>query len=398
MSPGAKVFLTLAGIGGIFGVLAIAATKKSSAAPLPGTVVVPPKEGDPPQVTEPESGFDREGPFAVPGIQDAQEASRHLLRWWATEGQSLVASDTAADRPNAPADFGSRSEDLSGAFGPRTQKVAAAFEHYNGLTPEDGVLSNPLLLALRRWASSQALPPEALPPRNTPQQPTLPPIVLPVPPSPSGQAPSSPPFVPLPPIAPQNPPIVPVPPVIPDPGAPTQPPVVFVPPVAPSNPAPPGPVPVPPVLVPSLPPIAAPQPAQTPPTAVDKATAFMVNALLTAEAKGGWNKVEPSVQAWQKERGLVVDGKFGPKSALAVAEEFGTVPIVRFWPKGSQKAQALQAYRTALIEIANHTSDTTRAAQLRVTAQREQAQSFGVLPGKAAALPSSLQVQLEKVA
>jgi hypothetical protein len=79
-----------------------------------------------------------------------------------------------------------------------------------------------------------------------------------------------------------------------------------------------------------------------------------------------------------------------------VAEEFGTVPIVRFWPKGSQKASALQQYRAALIELANSTTDETRAAQLRVGAKREQAQSFGQKQGKAPALPASLVVTLSK--
>jgi peptidoglycan hydrolase-like protein with peptidoglycan-binding domain len=133
-------------------------------------------------------------------------------------------------------------------------------------------------------------------------------------------------------------------------------------------------------------------------TQVDRITADMVNALLMAEQSNGWNAVSPEVQAWQKSRGLVTDGKFGPKSALAVAQEFGTVPIIRFWPKGSQKAPALQAYRSSLVEIANSSPDATRAAQLRVTAQREQAQSFGVKEGKAPALPQSLRVSLAKVA
>jgi len=145
-------------------------------------------------------------------------------------------------------------------------------------------------------------------------------------------------------------------------------------------------------------PQAAPQSQAEAPSTVSRDTALMVNALLTAEARRGWNIVDPAVEAWQKSRGLVVDGKFGPKSALAVAEEFGTVPIIRFWPKNSQKAPALQAYRAALIEIANHTTDATRAAQLRVTAQREQAQSFGQKAGAAPGLPADLQVTLAKVA
>jgi peptidoglycan hydrolase-like protein with peptidoglycan-binding domain len=399
MSPGAKLFLTLAALGVTGGVLALAASKKANAAPLPpkhgdgGTVVVPPHPDLPPTVTpsEPEGGFDRSGPFAVPGIQDAAEASRLILRWWAAEGQSLVSGDTAPDRPKVARDFGSRTEDLNGSFGPRTQQAAAAFEHYNGLTPEDGVLSNPLLLALRRWAESQQLPPEALPPKQSPATPL--PIVLPS--APPATQPSTPIAVPLPPIMPQTPPVVPVPPFIPQQQQPAQqtPPTVQPPVVAPT-PLPPGPVPLPPVLtIPQTPPAS---PAEAP-TTVSKDTAAMVNALLTREAKDGWNTIDPSVQAWQKSRGLKTDGLFGPKSALAVAEEFGTVPIIRVWPKASQKAPALQAYRASLIEIANHSTDPTRAAQLRVSAQREQAQGFGPKQGKAPALPPDLRVTIAKV-
>lgn len=401
MSPGAKVFLTLLGVGGTFGVLAIVASKKAGAATLPkdsgGTVVVPPHDGLPPVVTpsEPESGFDRTGPFAVPGVQDAAEASQHLLRWWASEGQSLVGSDTDPHKPSVPGNFGNMAADLDGSFGPRTQQVAAAFEHYNGLTPEDGVLSNPLLLALRRWAQSQALPPAALPPAQSSAPPA--PIVLPsTPQSPLGG--SAPPFVPLPPIVPPAP-VVPVPPFIPAPPLASQQPPTPLPPLVAPLPAPPGPVPLPPVLSLPAPPVAT----QAPPvasgtTTVHADTAAMVNALLTAEGSAGWNKADPTVQAWQQARGLKVDGLFGPKSALTVAQEFGTVPIIRVWPSGSVKAKALQDYRAALVALANQTSNATQAAQLRVSAQREQAQGFGPKRGTAPALPSGLQVQIGKVA
>jgi hypothetical protein len=125
---------------------------------------------------------------------------------------------------------------------------------------------------------------------------------------------------------------------------------------------------------------------------------LMVNTLLEREASRGWNAADPTVQAWQKKRGLKQDGLFGPKTALTVAEEFGTVPIIRVWPSGSQKAPALQKYRTALIELANGTTDATRAQQLRVSAQREQGQGFGPKRGQAPAIDEDLQVKLAKVA
>jgi hypothetical protein len=157
------------------------------------------------------------------------------------------------------------------------------------------------------------------------------------------------------------------------------------------------PVPVPTpaaVPVPASTPAAVPVPAST----VLSDTAQMVAALLDAESRSGWNRIEPTVTAWQTARPpLKVDGKFGPKTALTVAQEFGTVPIVRFWPVGSQKETALNAYRAALIELANHTTDPVRANQLRLSAQREQALAFsnhGPLPAIA---PGSL-ISLQRVA
>jgi hypothetical protein len=124
----------------------------------------------------------------------------------------------------------------------------------------------------------------------------------------------------------------------------------------------------------------------------------MVAALLDAESRPGWNRIEPSVMAWQKARPpMKVDGKFGPKSALLVAQEFGTVPLVRFWPVGSQKDQALNEYKAALISLANNTTDQNRAKQLRISAEREQALAFsnkGPLP----ALPAGSVISLARVA
>ena len=124
----------------------------------------------------------------------------------------------------------------------------------------------------------------------------------------------------------------------------------------------------------------------------------MVQALLLAEASKGWNVTSPQVSAWQKSRGLVVDGKYGPKSALAVAAELGTIPIIRFWPKGSLKDKALADYRTALFEMAAQTSDQARADQLRFAADRERAQAFGAKAAAAPPIASELQVSLAKVA
>jgi hypothetical protein len=124
----------------------------------------------------------------------------------------------------------------------------------------------------------------------------------------------------------------------------------------------------------------------------------MVAELLEAEKHAGWNRIEPSVQAWQKARPpMKIDGRFGPATALLVAQEFGTVPLVRYWPAGSQKDSALNSYRASLIELATHTTDPVRAQQLRLSSQREQALAFsnkGPLP----AVPAASQVSLARVA
>jgi len=145
------------------------------------------------------------------------------------------------------------------------------------------------------------------------------------------------------------------------------------------------------------PPPAAP-PASAPVTTVQADTAAMVAELLAAEASPGWNKTDPTVSVWQRNRPpLVVDGKFGPKSALTVAQSIGTIPIIRFWAlNGVPKAKQLEAYQEALIALANASPDPVRAQQLRFSANRERAQAFSAK----SALPAIAladQIQLQKV-
>jgi hypothetical protein len=92
---------------------------------------------------------------------------------------------------------------------------------------------------------------------------------------------------------------------------------------------------------------------------------------------------------------LKQDGQFGPKSALTVAAEIGTVPIVRYWPKGSfPEGRWLSDYQAALQALATSAPEP-RSTQLRISAQREAGQGFG---SKQSALPLSQQIQLAKVA
>jgi hypothetical protein len=167
-------------------------------------------------------------------------------------------------------------------------------------------------------------------------------------------------------------------------------------PIVPAS-TPPSVAPLPPLQPgPAAPPPAAP-PVSAPVTTVQGDTAAMVSTLLNAEANAGWNVTDPNVKVFQANRGLKQDAKFGPTTALKAALEIGTLPLIRFWPLGSSKATLLQNYQAALLELANKSADPAHAAQLRHSAQREQAQAFSV-KGKIAAVPASNQVQIAQVA
>lgn len=151
---------------------------------------------------------------------------------------------------------------------------------------------------------------------------------------------------------------------------------------------------------PPPPPAVQPPPAQqttSPVSTVAADTAAMVATLLEAETRSGWNATDPNVGVFQKARGLTVDSKFGPGTALKAALEIGTLPLVRFWPLGSTKAKLLSSYKQSLLELANQSSDPVRAQQLRLSAQREDARAFST-KGPLPALPSAMQVALAKVA
>lgn len=396
MNRGAKMALAFGGALVAVGAIVLVSTSKDAKAaqlpnvkpPLPtdgqppahpdqgGVVVVPPHGPDepssPPVVVPgpatPEGGFDRSGPFAVPGIQDAGDANRILLRWWSAEGAAFPASELPSGTPR---DFGSAPEDLSETFGPRSARMALAFCQGNCNTATQkalqtsGTLTNDLMLALHAWANANQLQPA-----ETPISPSTPaPIVVTDPRTnqpvevadlpPAGA--SSPPFVPPAPAQPQAP-AVPA-------SIPSSPP--FVPP----TPAPPAPAPAP-----------AAAPSQVPAD-----TATLVKALLADEATPNWKRKSPAVQAWQQSRGLKQDGEFGPKSAITVAQEIGIVPIVRYWPTGAQQAKAVRDYKAALLTLASSAPEP-RASQLRVSAAREQGQGFG---SHQTALPASQQIHLE---
>jgi hypothetical protein len=387
MNRGTKVFLGLAGVAVTLGGVILLTSKPAHAAePKPETE---PEDGD--VVVVPPQGDDSP-PVVVSPAVDIPETNRLLLRWWSAEGAAFPMSEHP---PGTPQDFGSSSSDLGDTFGPRNLATALAFCQGNCTTAvlnalkAAGTATPGLFAALQKWAATQQL--DEAQQASSPTEPA--PIVI--------QPPGSDPVVVVPPnapgpVAPQNgpqdapapgpPPFLPplpTPTPAPQPApAPVQ--------VAPSAPAAPVnlPDPIPPAPVVTAPPVAS------APSLVRADTAALVQALLADEATNGWKKKSPAVQAWQKSRGLKQDGQFGPKSALVVAAEVGTVPIVRYWPAGAQQAKAVRDYQATLLELANAAPEP-RASQLRVSAQREQGQGFG---SKQTALAPSQRVQLSQVA
>lgn len=165
---------------------------------------------------------------------------------------------------------------------------------------------------------------------------------------------------------------------------PKMPPVDIVPPI----PGPTVPIPLPQVPTPAPAPIPAPAPEPAPPppppaaetpTALPAETAELLSVMLADEQTGNWKREYPELGVWQAKRKLTADRKFGPGTAKRLAAETGLLPIVRYWPKGSQKNRAVEAYRQALYALAAD-AESPRADQLLAAAQREQGQSFGTPP------------------
>lgn len=157
------------------------------------------------------------------------------------------------------------------------------------------------------------------------------------------------------------------------------------PPIAPSLPLPSLPSsPVPTATVPAVPPGTITLPTTvitaTGPEAPGTApadTVAVVTTMLDQEHLPHWRIAAPGLHEWQAARKLTPDGNFGPGTALAMAAEMGTVPIVRAWPKGSFLGSPhLPAYQTALRKLALSAPEP-RKSQLLAAANREQGQGFG---------------------
>lgn len=352
MTPGAKVFLALAGVGVVIGVIAVAAAPASAAPgtpkqppqPKPGSstppdVVVPPPGASPlpplPTVPTP-PGVPAQGPFPPAQPLPAPPAM-----------PSPPFFPPLPQQPSAPAMPPGITQSLPnplggpplGTFDPATGNVFGP----------NGVIIGTFNPATGVFTGTGGFPQVQIPGFGTgPLGPLPPPNVVPVP---------------------------------------VQPPLAVLPP--PLAPAP---------VVPVAPPPAAP-PAPAPVTTIEADTAAMVQALLDAETRSGWNTTDPSVAVWQRARPpLVVDSKYGPNTSLTVAKTFGTLPLIRYWPaNGQSKATLLNNYQQALLALAAASPDPVHAQQLRASASREDARAFST-KGPLPAVPVSQQVQIAKVA
>lgn len=122
-------------------------------------------------------------------------------------------------------------------------------------------------------------------------------------------------------------------------------------------------------------------------------TIALARTMITREATTGWKSaLQPEIKAWQTRAGLVADGKFGPKSALKMADEVGTLPRIRYWPKGSpSKDIAVKRYRRDVFTKAENLDEMGKrehAAALRVSAETETGQGW---PRTPAAEPVSVR-------
>lgn len=171
----------------------------------------------------------------------------------------------------------------------------------------------------------------------------------------------------------------------------TPPPVISVP--APSPPAP-------------NPPLAT---AETSPELDPNGTVALARTLINREGSSGWKEdAQAEVRAWQSRVGVTSDGKFGPGAALKMAQEVGTLPRIRYWPKSQpNKDSALASYRADLnataAQLAKNPAKQAHAAALRVSAQAETGQGWPDKPTaisqaerkkELAALTSALQGNL----
>ena len=97
------------------------------------------------------------------------------------------------------------------------------------------------------------------------------------------------------------------------------------------------------------------------------------------------------MSAFQKAKGLKVDGKYGSGVAIALAQHVQNVPPVLYWGTKDVKTPHLVVHRQRLLQMADAADklgQAERAAFLRLSAVRETGQ--GGIPGYAAPLNQTI--------
>jgi hypothetical protein len=161
------------------------------------------------------------------------------------------------------------------------------------------------------------------------------------------------------------------------------------------------------VAVPQQAPAAAPVivPPNAPPLAVEETkpendpygTIRLARMLLDEQSRKGWKYVSQSVKDWQSRVGLTDDGKFGPGSALRMAQEVAIMPWIRYWPLGSpSKTAAVEGYRSRLkaYALGIERQKPEHAKALFIAANTENGQGWPTAPAASpGSEPNEKQVQ-----
>lgn len=110
---------------------------------------------------------------------------------------------------------------------------------------------------------------------------------------------------------------------------------------------------------------------------------------LQSGAGGNVKKVQgkedkSTIMRFQSQEGQTADGKAGPKTMLALAKYTGNIPLVMYWPQGSN-AQSVYSYRASLQDLADAAlaaGDATRSQGLQAAslAERGQGGIVGSMP------------------
>jgi hypothetical protein len=149
------------------------------------------------------------------------------------------------------------------------------------------------------------------------------------------------------------------------------------------NVIPSGPVPVPAVATPGQAP-AAKSKQQILAESVASGLLRLQNAAAGNVKKVQGKEDKSSVSRFQAQEKLTQDGKSGPGTTLAMAKYTGALPLVMYWPTGSN-AQSVYTYRAKLQDLADAADSagkTQMASDLRASAAAERGQGgiVGTMP------------------